>query len=330
MIGALALLAGCGGPEPATGRLLLVSERGGAPATFQVAADGTGLRRLDGPPGAVFPGAGDPLGTHALVVSAEELADRTHREQLWLVPLDGGAPRTLTPPAGRIRNPSWGPAGAWVVFESDAMSYRDLFRVARDGSGLTRLTDAEHGSFEPDVSADGARIAFGTSRDGNAEVYTMAADGSDVRRLTDHPADDVSPRWSRDGQQLAWISRRDGRARVWLTDGRGAERPLRPNPDEAEDLDLAWSPAGNRLAVTVTTGPKAVLVEVVEVATGTVVARLDGEGPDEHPAWSPDGRWLAFSSSRGGSPAIWLATADGQAARPVTEGGTDWLPRWVP
>lgn len=331
MIGALlALLGGCSAPEAPPGALLFVSERGGAPATFQVAADGSGVRRLEGPPGAVYPGDPDPRRTHALLVSAEELPDQTHREQLWLVPLDGGAARTLTPPAGRIRNPSWGPDGAWVVFESDAMSYRDLFRVARDGTGLTRLTDAEHGSFEPDVSADGARIAFGTSRDGNAEVYTMAADGSDVRRLTDHPADDIAPRWSPDGQQLSWISRREGRARVWVTDGRGADRPLRPNPAEAEDLDHAWSPDGKRLAVTVTTGPKAVSIEVIDVTTGAVVVGLDGEGPDEHPAWSPDGRWLAFSSSRSGSPAIWLATVDGAAARRLTDGGTDWLPRWVP
>ena len=90
-------------------------------------------------------------------------------------------------PAGRIRNPAWAPDGSWLVVESDAASYRDLFRVERAGGEARRLTDAPYGSFEPSVSPDGARIAFGTSRDGNAEIWAMRADGSGARRLTTIP-----------------------------------------------------------------------------------------------------------------------------------------------
>lgn len=304
----------------------MVSEREGAPTTWAMEADGSGLRRLQGPPGALFPAAADPLGTHALAVSAVELEDGSHAEQLWLIPLAGGESVALSPPAGKIRNPSWAADGSWLAFESDALSYRDLFRVQRDGTDRVRLTDAVHGSFEPDVSR---RIAFGTSRDGNAEIYTMSADGGDVRRLTDHASDDVHPRWSPDGEELAWISLRTGRFQVFVSDGRGAPKAMREADPEAVDLDLAWSPDGEHVAVTVQTGPKDVHIEVVARATGAIVGVLDGPGPDEHPAWSPDGEWIAFSSSREGAPAIYLSTPQGQHTKRISE-GTDWLVRWLP
>lgn len=215
-----------------------------------------------------------------------------------------------------------------MVFESDALSFRDLYRVNRDGTGLVRLTEAAHGSFEPDVGP--SRIAFGTSRDGNAEIYTANHDGSDLRRLTTHPSDDLRPRWSPDGEQLAWASRRSGQLHVWLSDGLGEPRPLRRADSEAPDVEHVWSPAGDRLAVSVQTGPQKVEIHIVESATGAVLARLDGPGPDEHPAWSPSGDWLAFTSSREGAPAIFVARADGRGVRRLSEPvDADWLPRWI-
>lgn len=323
----LGWILACSTPDPASGTLLLLSERDGAPATWVLDLDGPS-RRIDGIPGAVYPAAADPQGTHALLVSAEDYQDRTHRERLWITPLDGGEPVALTPGAGKIRNPAWTADGAWIVFESDAMSYRDLFRVRRDGSGLERLTAAEHGSFEPDVGP--ARIAFGTSRDGDAEIYTMAVDGSDVRRLTEHAGDDTRPRWAPDGETLAWLRRDQGQVQVWTSDGRSEPRPLRVANPEHSDLDLAWSPEGDRVAVSVQSAPRDVVIQIVEVATGRIEATFAGEGPDEHPAWSPDGQWIAFSSSRDGGPALYLADTEAWGVRRLTDpGGVDWLPRWV-
>lgn len=316
----LLLALGCGERAP-EGTLLVLSERGGAPETWVLGAE---ERAVDGIPGAVYPAAADPRGTHALLVSAEE--EGGHRERLWLVDLEGGAPVALTPPAGRIRNPAWSPDGSWLVFESDGASYRDLFRIDRDLTDLSRLTSAPHGSFEPAVGPDG-RIAFGTSRDGNAEVYVMAADGSDPVRMTDHPHDDVRPGWSADGT-LSWISHREGVARVWLHEGEA--RPLRPLQGPASDVDYAWSPDGSRLAVVVQIGPNDVDIHVIDRA-GVELARIDGPGVQENPAWSPDGASLAYASSVDGDGDVWIARADGTAPRRITTtAGADWLPRWLP
>lgn len=288
--------------------------------------------------GAAFPGPPDPAGQYALAVTASDAQDG-HTEQAWLFPLrpEQGPRVRLTPPAGALRNPAWAPDGRWLAFESDAASFRDLYRVDRDGNGLTRLTDAPNGSFEPDVSPDGAKIAFGTSRDGNAEVYVMDSDGAHPTRITDHPSDDVHPRWSPTGS-LAWLAHRDGIPRVWLAaaDGSGAH-PLRPG-DGAEDRDFAWSPDGKRLAVVVATRPApndpvravSVAIDVLDAATGARIARLDSDGVDEQPSWSPDGAWIAYTEGHGATAKIVVATPDGRARREVGAGGkAEWLPRWT-
>ncbi|MFT4628386.1 MAG: TolB protein [Myxococcota bacterium] len=317
-------------PPPVTvpaGRLLHVTEGGPVPTVAVVSTDGAGAQVLGAFTGSAFPGEPDPTGEAALVVTSEDEGD-THREQLWLVPFAGGEPTALTPPAGMVRNPSWAPGGRWLVFESDARSYRDLYRADRAGGAPRRLTDEKHGSFEPAVSPDGRKIAFGSSRDGNAEVYVMVADGTGARRLTNHPADDVRPRWSPSGDRIAWLSSRDGMPRVWISaaDGSGAHA-LRP-PAKAVDLDLAWSSRGE-LAVVEQVGPTEVRI-VVLAGDGSQRAVLDGPGVDEHPSWSPDGTWLAFTSSRAGDPDVWVGAADGSAVHRVTTSDSpEWLPRWV-
>lgn len=315
----IGLLAGCGAPD-LDATVLYVSERDGEPQTW-VAAPGEPRRRLIDRPGAVFPGDPDPQGTDALLVTADDDAEG-HHEQLLLAPLAGGPARELCPPAGMVRHPAWSADGDWVVFESDALSFRDLFRVRRDGTGLERLTDARFGSFEPAVAPDG-RIAFGSSRDGNAEIYVL--DGAEQRRLTDDPADDVHPRWTPDGR-IAWIATRSRRARVWTMAADGTDaRPLRAY-DDATDLDFAVSP-DRRFAV-VTQRDDGVGIEIVGPDG---IVRVDGDGPDEHPTWSADGRWLVFTSSRGGNPDVWRVSADGKDPLRLTDDpAPEWLPRLVP
>lgn len=330
MLPVLSAFVGCGGSSVPGGSLLLISERDGAPTTWVALADGSPPRRFAADvPGGVFPADPDPRGTHALLTSAED-SDRGHRETSWLAPLDGGPALQLGRPAGVIRNPCWSPDGNWIVFESDAQSFRDLYRIDRDGGGYVRLTDAPHGSFEPAVSPDGATILFGTSRDGNAEVYAMHADGTAPVRLTSGPTDDVHPGWSPDGKTVTWITHREGMPRVWRMAPDGSDpRALRADERRLVDLDFAWSPDGSRIAVVSQSGPKEVEITVIDPSSGKTVATIDGPGPDEHPSWSPDGRWLAFTATRDGDAEVFLASADGKTIRPLTTGeGSEWLPRW--
>ncbi len=306
--------------------LAWVSEATGAPAVRwapsggpTVAVPGLGDRPA-------FPAEPDPRGTHLLAVTSED-GPEGHRERLLLAPLTGGEPRELAS-AQMVRNPRWLPDGSAIVYESDAQSFRDLYRTPRDGGPPTRLTTSEFGCFEPAVSFDGQWLAWGASTDGNAEIWVARSDGSAPRRLTTEPTDDTAPAFLPDGR-ISWIATRGGLPRVWVSDLSGADaRPLRPDATGAE-LAVAWSSAGVA-AVTVSPAPREVDLALVR-ADGALLAAVAGPGPDEHPAFSPDGAALAFSSARDGAVGVWVARVDGSALRKVSAGpGPDWLPRWLP
>jgi TolB protein len=316
------------------GRIVFVSERDGQAEVYAVHPDGRGLRRLTDAPSQDYPAAPSPDGSALLTVSAVG-EGQAQRERMMLLSLRGaGAGRPLGPVAGRARSPSWSPDGRWLVFESDSASFRDIYRVQADGTGLLRITSNPQGNFDPAVSPDGRSIAFVSSRDGDAEVYVMGADGSGARRLTAFYRDDWAPRWSPDGRSLAFLSNREGVDRVYLVgaDGTGLRALGAAGADTAVfEADPAWSPDGRRIALTLRTRGGGSLVGVMETAGGRVRIVSGADEAASMPAWSPDGRHLVYVGDRDGDADLRVVRADGSAATTVVRSpGPDWLPRWMP
>lgn len=317
----------------AGGRIVFVSERTGVPRAFVVAPTGEGARELAAGDGASYPAAVSPDGRTLLAIAVREQGGE-HGEQMVLVPMGGGAARPLGPAGPRARSAAWSPDGRWVVFESDRASFRDLYRVAPDGSGLRRLTENREGNFDPAVSPDGRWIAFTSSRDGDAEIYVMRADGGGQRRLTAFHRDDWGPRWSPDGRTLAFLSDREGADRIFLVSPAGTGlRKLGAGTDGAaapwQEADPAWSPDGTRIAFTRHVRPGESHVRIVDLRTGGAREVGDAAAASQ-PTWSPDGRYLAFTAGSGADAELWIARADGSRATRITRSnGADWLPRWV-
>ncbi len=313
--------------SPLTGTLVWVAEADGvARATARTLPEGPNRPLVPGTD-ASFPASVSPDGASVLVITTHEDA-AGHLERLLRVPLDGGAPVELAGPAQFVRNPAWTPDGTAVVFESSAASFRDLYRVPAVGGAPTRLTDAPHGSFDPALSPDGATVAFVSSRDGNAELYAQPLAGGPAVRLTGDPGDDAHPAWRADGARLAWIATREGHPRVWTMAADGTDpAPLRAGL--GDDLAFAWSPDGRTLAVVTQVAADNIDLAVIDAVRGVVRADLGSPGVDENPAWSADGRWLTFASTRDGDPEVYVVEADGTGLRRLTTRvGPDWLPRW--
>jgi TolB protein len=314
------------------GRIVFVSERDSQPEIYSVRPDGRGLRRLTNAASADYPAAPAPDGSALLAVSVTEREQQQLERMVLLAP--DGSVRHIGPISARVRGPSWSPDGRWIVFESDTASFRDLYRIDRDGSGLRRLTQNPEGNFEPAVSPDGGWIAFVSSRDGDAEVYVMRADGSEPRRITAFHRDDWAPRWSPDGRRIAFLSNRESVDRVFVVGADGTElrRLDTAAPDTMHaEADPAWAPDGARLALTVRTRGGVSRVAVHDLRTGTrTVVSAPGE-PASTPAWSPDGRPLVYVVDRDGDADLRIVRADGSAGATIVRSpGPDWLPRWVP
>jgi TolB protein len=192
-------------------------------------------------------------------------------------------------------SPAWSPDGSRLVFSRRTARGADLFSARPDGSGLRRLTRTSAVEAEPDWSPDGRLIAFvRASRGGGSHVYVMRPDGRGVRRVTSGPLEDTSPTWSPDGKQLAFV-REDatlGASRVYVTSMDG--RRVRPLVGQLQ-LDPA--------------------------------ATFESD-----PAWSPDGKRIAFVRGARLYSDLYVASVDGTFLRRMSNNAvaqvTDREPTW--
>jgi TolB protein len=189
------------------------------------------------------------------------------------------------------------------------------------------LTDDKSSAYSPAFSPDGGRIAFVSQRDGDSEIYVMNRDGSNVRRLTNNSAIDSTPTWSPTGTQIAFTSGRSGAAQIWVMDADGLN-VRRVSYGESSADKATWSPAPfNEIAYAGQSGP-GYDIKIYDVASGQARAITDGSGSNESPTYSPNGRHIAFMSTRAGKAQIFTIARDGRDLRQVTRSGNNTYPDW--
>ena len=248
-------------------------------------------------------------------------------KEVYISDYDGFNQRRIT--VGRQLNvsPTWSPDARSVAYTSWRTGFPDIF-ISRIYEGTmsnpAKGTANAHNSL-PMFSPDGTRLAFMSNRDGNNEIYIVNVDGTGLRRLTNHPAIDATPTWSPTGTQIAFTSDRGGTPSIYIVgvDGLGLRRITFENSDRA-----TWSPAPrNEIAYTARTGP-GYDIKVYDLATTEVRQLTFGEGSNEAPAWSANGRHLAFWSSRSGRAQIFTVDYDGKNIRQLTRDGNNQQPHW--
>jgi TolB protein len=178
------------------------------------------------------------------------------------------------------------------------------------------------------------RISFVAERDGNKEVYLLDPATLAERRLTDSPLDEYPVAASPDGRELllAAADERSGRhveqlARLPLAGG----APIFFGPRSARVRNPIYSPDARWIYFEADTASFADLYRVRP--DGGPIERLTRGGAKGNfsPALSPDGKSIAFVSSRDGDPEIYAADADGSKARRLTAfHAEDWSPAWSP
>ena len=256
--------------------------------------------------------------------------DNREVKEIYVSDYDGANQRRITTTRQLNLNPSWSPDGRAVAYSSYRNITPQIFISLIYQGVLENPTKSPSVSnMMPVFSPDGSKIAFVTNRDGNTEIYVMNRDGSNVRRLTNHPAYESTPTWSPNGQQIAFTSDRSGKAQIYImnaTDGSGVRR-LTVSENEADRA--TWSPAPfNEIAYSGRTSSNGFDIKVHELATGTLRQITFGEGSNESPAYSPNGKHLAFTSTRAGGTQVFTIGRDGRGLKQITRSGNNQTPAW--
>ena len=170
------------------------------------ASDGGDFKRLTTDPfqnSSDIPTDVSPDGMHVVFMRFRPgpLPDRTQQSALFVVDVDGGGVRQLTPygltfPHIEFASAQWSPDGQEIISSTPRGT---LFVVRVDGTGIRPIQldvgTQRYFASEPDWSPDGSQIVFGMFLNGQEDLFTANADGSDVVQITDTPEFENGPDW---------------------------------------------------------------------------------------------------------------------------------------
>jgi Tol biopolymer transport system component len=171
------------------------------------------------------------------------------------------------------------------------------------------------------------------------KLFIVNADTGEIHKLTPGPAevDGVSERygsWSPDGQHIAFVRMESGEAHLLVSRAAGGE-PLDLSAETGiSDVSaFSWSPDGTQLAARGQNTAGAYGIHIINAnGSGASVLIADGDSTANHlPAWSPDGRQVAFIRSEGrSSERVYVVDIDELNAMPITDEIGAATLRWSP
>ena len=192
-----------------------------------------------------------------------------------------------------------------------------------------QLTTSAGLDIHPSFSPQGDAVAFASDRSGTFELYVRPLSGTATEvGLTSDGQHNVQPAWSPDGVSIAFHSH--GRGGIWVMPARGG--PARQLV--AEGSHPAWSADGRRIAFQ-SDEPSDVTPSAFGAQSGATIKIVNADGSDERqlttpgqplgghasPAWTRDGRFVAFSVFDGAyNNGVWLVSVDTRQTTPLLRG----------
>ena len=251
-----------------------------------------------------------------------------------LKPPPGWSPDLLTA-VSRIRNHSLSPDGKWIAFFWDRDDLSDLYTIPASGGWPVRRSfgrgpiaywDDEIPQWSPDSHWMACTI--------HDHVYCIPVDGGIPKKVSSSIAGVSSPVWMPDSKGLIVSIEREDSTQLLITDIDGSwPRPLVTDP-RGDAWDARPSPDGSLVAYVHRPFDdlNRLDIRLVEVETGQV-RTLVGEAKTRNssPRWSPEGKFIAFTSEKSGFNEIWLVEPNGGNLHQLTHlgadaGGITWSP----
>lgn len=252
-------------------------------------------------------------------------------KELFTVDIDGTNLRQITRDKGLAVSPEWTPDGEKILFTSYRSRKPDLYLIDADGTGISRLGQRDGLELGATYSPDGKRIIASTSVFGVSDIVLMDLRGRLLKKVTNLASIDVSPSWAPDGERIAFCSNRGGGPQIYTQNINGGRAERISFTESKYCTSPSWSPKGDKIVyVCRMKGGNQLFMSSVD---GRQITQMTFAGNNEDPAWSPDGKYLIYSSNMGKPRARQITVLPFASGIPqqITAGlGLSGQPAWSP
>ena len=245
------------------------------------------------------------------------ISNMSGRNNLWIVPAEGGFPVQLTVSDQRQTAPGWSPDGKWIAYQSDydGDEQWDIFLVSPQTGKVVNLTQTrEIAELNPTWSPDGRYLAYEvkpkTSAAYEIDVYDMVM--REVKHVTtDTPQDkgNFNPIWSKDGKYIVYTqSQAKGTdSDIFIADvATGKSTLLTPHVNEQLYLANDISPDGKRVLITSNAANGYENVGLLDTTKKKITWLTKDKWEIRGHEFSPDGKHLTFTANVDGNEDIYL------------------------
>jgi len=247
----------------------------------------------------------------------------------------------------RVSDPQLSPDGQFATYTVETALLKEdknedrIWTVSTKGGDAIPLTAAGVSSSHARWSLDGKSIAFLSAREeGKTQVWLLPRGGGEAQRLTETPQDVEDFAWSPDSGTLVLVLRDASPEELEAAKEKkdkpvGHEKPKTQKPWVIDRLQFKMDEVGYL-------DRRRTHLYVFDLAAKTLTQVSSGDFDDAEPAWSPDGKLIAFSSNRSQPDAdatydinIWVVAADNtdrgaHLTQVTTKPGADTTPSWSP
>ncbi len=264
--------------------------------------------------------------------------------QLRLTDVDGSPPRVLYERTGFMEPKCWSPGGEYILtaWMSGAEAELTLISVA-DGSHHVLRGDMPSLPFKAGYSPDGRYVAYSqptAERGGRHDVVVLAVETGREVRVTTGPGHDEYLGWASDGSRVYFYSDASGSPSIWAVpvsegEASGAPELIKQDVENLHPIGVG----GDKLFYLIVVEVPGVHTMALDISSGRILTGATPEvGPAKgtwtgFPAWSSDGRYLAYVHVPEEEAVLVIHSVSGnnlrQLPKPDVVGVTTWV-GWAP
>ena len=249
------------------------------------------------------------------------------KQGLYLMDWDGQRVRKTGLKGGLMLTPRWSADGSKLIYSSErgrqwGLYLLDFSRMSEKKVFVSRGTNMA-GDFFP----QGDRVVFSSSKEGTPDLFILSLIDSKIKKLSATHGIEVSPAVSPDGNYIAFVSDRGGSPQIYLMRSDGSDI-RRVTFEGSYNTSPSWASQGDRIAFSCRRGKNQICMVKPD---GSELVQLTEQGNNEDPSFSPDGRYITFTSDRDGIKGIYIMRANGEAQKRISPKGLRTTgPRWSP